>query len=75
MKYKEFDDWCNQRASDGCWGMKEAIYCIEACSVFSSMSPWKREKAWKEYEHRDVLEEIVTETNKIIEKVRQGTVF
>ena len=75
MKYKEFNDWCNQRAADGCWGLREAIACIEACSAISNMPFWRREKAWKQYEGRETLEKIVEETNKIIEKVRQGTVF
>lgn len=76
MKYKEFNDWCNQRAADGCWGLKEAVTCIEACSIFSNMSRWKREKAWKEYEHRGLLEQIVTETDKIIKIMNnKDTVF
>ena len=28
MKFKEFTNWCNERACDGCWGMLEAIACI-----------------------------------------------
>lgn len=28
MKFKEFVNWCNERACDGCWGMLEAIACI-----------------------------------------------
>ena len=28
MTYKEFESWCNYRACDGCWSMKEAIICI-----------------------------------------------
>lgn len=76
MKYKEFNYWCNQRAADGCWGFKEAITCVEACSVFSNIPRWKREKAWKEYEHRGSLEQIVTETDKIIKMMNnKDTVF
>lgn len=75
MKYKEFNDWCNRRASDGCWGLREAMVCLEACSIFSSVPFWKREKMWKEYENRELLEKVVADTDRIIEKVRQGTVF
>jgi hypothetical protein len=28
MKFKEFTNWCNERACDGYWGMSEAITCI-----------------------------------------------
>lgn len=75
MKYKEFNDWCNQRASDGCWGMKEALACVDMCHLFSYIPKRKREQAWKEFYSRDVLEQIVVETNKIIEKSKKDTVF
>ena len=29
MKFKEFAKWCNERACDGCWGMLEAMACID----------------------------------------------
>lgn len=75
MKYKEFNNWCNERACDGCWGLKEAITCIDICRLFSNIPKWKREKAWQHFQSRDILEQIVTETNKIIEKTKQDTVF
>lgn len=75
MKYKEFNAWCNERACDGCWGIKEAMFCIDTCSTMMSVPFWKREKAWREYEHREVAEKVVAETNKIIEKMKQDTVF
>lgn len=28
MTYKEFKDYCNERACDGKWGMNEALNCI-----------------------------------------------
>ena len=75
MKYKEFNNWCNQRAADGCWGLKEAMTCIDACHMFSNIPFWKRERIWRESKSRAVLEEIVTETNKIIDKMRKDSVF
>ena len=33
MKFKEFAKWCNERACDGCWGMLEAMACIDI-SIF-----------------------------------------
>lgn len=27
MKFKEFVQWCNDRACDGCWGIKEFVIC------------------------------------------------
>ena len=75
MKYKEFNDWCNQRVCDGRWGMKEAMTCVDVCHLFSHIPRRKREQAWKEFHSRDVLELIVTETNKLIEKSEKDTVF
>ena len=48
MKYKEFVNWCNQRACDGCWSMKTAIYCIGVCETINEEHFWKREKIWRE---------------------------
>ena len=75
MTYKEFNDWCNDRACDGCWGLREAMTCVDACKIFNSIPFWKREKVWQNCKQRITLEEIVTETNKIIEKVRPEKVF
>lgn len=52
MKYKEFKKWCNMRATEGTWGMKQAIYCIDTMKYINAYPFWKREKIWKEeYEH------------------------
>ena len=75
MKYKEFNDWCNERACDGRWGLREAMACVDICHLFSYIPKWKREEAWQHFQSRDVLELIVTETNKIIEKTKQDTAF
>ena len=63
MKFKEFSDWCNQRACDGCWSMATAIYCIDICSVINSYSFWKREKIWKEQYEEHVVRDIVEVIN------------
>ncbi len=33
MRYREFMDWCNQRAANGEWGMSEAIKCIATIGI------------------------------------------
>ena len=43
MKYKNFNIWCNQRACDGCWGMNEAIFCINIIQQIQRQPFWKRE--------------------------------
>ena len=63
MKYKECVDWCNQRACDGCWSMKTAIYCIGVCSTINSYRFWKREKIWKEKYEEEVVRDIVEVIN------------
>ena len=62
MTYREFRDWCNQRACDGCWGMREAMICIDICEEIQKLPFWKRKKKWREYE-RDVVSLIVEPTN------------
>lgn len=53
MKFKEFTNWCNERACDGCWGMLEAMACINLMDEIRKTPFWKGEKFWKEnYEHQ-----------------------
>ena len=63
MKYKEFVDWCNQRACDGCWSMNTAIYCIGVCETINNLPFWKREKIWKENYEKEVVRDIVEVIN------------
>lgn len=70
MKFKEFSKWCNERACDGCWGLKEAMYCIGICETIYNTSIFRRKSKWKELE--PVAVEIVDRTNKKIEEVLGG---
>ena len=65
MKFKEFSAWCNNRACDGCWGMKEAIICSEVCSDIYKLPFWKREKRWEEVKI-EIESKIVEPINKMI---------
>lgn len=53
MSYKEFDNWCNERACDGQWSMTNAIACIgmydevEAATKGKIFKRKAREKAWE----------------------------
>lgn len=71
MKFKEFLRWCNERAADGCWGMVEAICCINIVQEVLDQKPWRREKFWKENYRDRVVSEIVSPTNKKIEEFRR----
>lgn len=59
MKFKEFEEWCSHRAADGCWGMIDAIVCIEIIKEIRQCFFWKREKIWKEKYEKEVVEQIV----------------
>lgn len=72
MKFKEFNSWCNERACDGCWGMVEAMTCIDIAREILKEPFWKREKIWKTKYESDVVNQIVGPTNKLIEKYRNG---
>ena len=72
MKFKEFVNWCNERACDGCWGMREAISCINLINEIMKIQFWKREKIWKENYERQVLEEIINPIEKKLEEMENG---
>lgn len=69
MKFREFVSWCNQRATDGCWGMLEAMVCVDIIETMGKERFWKREKFWKEKYADDVLEQIVNPIEKKIEEM------
>lgn len=66
MKFKEFEAWCNQRACDGCWGMLEAMTCIDILGTVRKKWFWKRERFWQEKYAADVMEQIVNPIEKKI---------
>ena len=70
MKFKEFTNWCNERARDGCWGMPEAIACIKLINEIMKIQFWKREKIWKENYEQQVLEEIINPIEKKLEEIQ-----
>lgn len=71
MKFKEFVNWCNQRACDGCWGMLTAMASIDLIQQVRKIHFWRREKFWKEnYEHQ-VLDEIVNPIERKLEEMRK----
>lgn len=72
MKFKEFVNWCNERACDGCWGMLVAIACINLINEIMKIQFWKREKIWKENYERQVLEEIINPIEKKLEEMENG---
>lgn len=72
MKFKEFENWCNERACDGCWGMPEAIACIKLINEVMKIQFWKREKFWKENYEKQVLEEIINPIEKKLEEMKKN---
>lgn len=66
MTFKEFEAWCNQRACDGCWGMLDAMVCIDIIGKVRKQRFWKREKFWQEEYATDVMEQIVNPIEKKI---------
>ncbi len=71
MTFKQFCNWCNERAADGCWGYEEALICIQAHDKIFSLPFWKREKIWKEKYKEGITKNIIEPTNKkIINQMR-----
>ena len=48
MTYKQFGNWCNKRAADGCWPLSIALTCCEEYSKVLKLSFFKRRKKLKE---------------------------
>lgn len=67
MTYKEFLNWCNERACDGMWGMQTAEICIAIIGVMKSTPFWKRKQKWRLMED-EIVRLIVNPTN---EKIRE----
>lgn len=72
MKFKEFENWCNERACDGCWGMLEAMTCIGLIKEIRKSPFWKREKLWKENYEQQVLEEIINPIEKKLKEMKHA---
>lgn len=68
MTFKEFREWCNDRACDGCWGMDAATICIAIIEEIKNKPFWKRKKEWKKLED-EVVTKIVNPINKKIEEL------
>lgn len=68
MTFKQFKQWCNERACDGCWGCNEAVYCIELLDNMMKIPFWRRNKVWKMIETK-VLYAVVNPINQKIQEV------
>ena len=71
MSYKEFVNWCNERACDGCWGINTILICTHIMSKINSHPFWKREKEWKKIAD-EVVNEIVIPINRKIEELKRA---
>jgi hypothetical protein len=82
MTYKQFFDWCNERACDGMWGLYEALVCTDVINKIESvkvsgfhfrkkkLTEQARENAWIKLNSKWRIEEIINATNKKIVKFR-----
>lgn len=75
MKYKEFVKWCNERACDGCWGIRLAMDCICAMEDINKEFFWQREKTWQKHELYQSICQCISETNKKIEQYKKNAVI
>lgn len=71
MKFKQFVKWCNERACDGCWGLREATICIGIHNEICKFPLWKRNKIWKDKYEAEVLEKIVKPINDKISRAEE----
>lgn len=70
MTFKEFSAWCNERATDGCWGLNTAKICIKIIDKVQKERFWRREKAWQAINDELQIEKlIVIPINKKIKEI------
>ena len=72
MTFKQFTNWCNERACDGRWGMVEAMVCIDIGTKINKLPFYKREKIWKEQYRDSVMYEIINPIEKKIAEYLKG---
>lgn len=68
MRYREFVDWCNQRAANGEWGMSEAIKCIATIGIIRKEPFWRREAVWQNYYAPGIIFNIVQPINEMLKE-------
>ena len=71
MTFKQFSAWCNERASDGKWGMDAAIRCSTVCSELHRVFFLWREKTWKANFETEMLK-LVNDLEHKIELAKEG---
>lgn len=70
MKFKEFVEWCNKRACDGCWSRQTAIICIDIMRDVREKPFWKRESRWQELDREyHIISGIVNPINAKIKEI------
>lgn len=69
MTWKQFQQWCNERACDGCWGHQEAMLCIDVLRMIRQLPFWKRKRVWAEAED-EMLAKVINPINKKIQELR-----
>ena len=73
MTFKEFMAWCNDRACDGFWSLREVMEVLDIASDVMKTRPWRREEYWKKQYESHVMQQIVIPINKrIYESLRKG---
>lgn len=63
MTYKQFIQWCNNRACDGRWSINAFIVCKSIIKNIEHLPFWKRKKEWLKIKD-EVEKDIVSVTNK-----------
>lgn len=63
MTFKEFTNWCNDRAADGRWGFATAVICLEVQRSVRAVPFWRRKRAWEAFVADGLVDKIIEPTN------------
>jgi hypothetical protein len=73
MTFKQFKAWCNERACDGCWSARTAMFCGEVIRQVRKKPLWRRERYWQELNKGlDIENKVVNHINAKIEALEKG---
>ena len=74
MKFKEFSEWCNDRACDGAWCMQDAYACICILNEVMHSSNKKKEQE-KKFQEIAIKYDIIKGINEFNKKFGLDKVY
>ena len=69
VSFRQFVQWCNERACDGCWGIGTAAICIGVMEDVKARPRREQNKFWLENFEEEVRTQVIEPINA---KIKEG---